>query len=207
MTVTEPRTAEQHSRRQRKSRAWLGLLAAGCFAPLASAAVELSTVLEATRVSPPAQVEFQEERHNPLFEEPLRLDGYLEYLGPGALSKVIEAPFQEAFLIQDGEILMRRDGETRKVPVKRSKALQTILGAIEAILAGEVERLEAVFDYEITGTDDVWSVELTPKSRRISRHLGRLRITGDDQAISQILIDLRDGEFHVMNILREAPAP
>jgi hypothetical protein len=175
--------------------------------PLSAMAVELSAVLDATRVTPPARVAFQEERHNPLFEEPLLLDGYLEYLGPGVLSKVIEAPFQEAFLIEDGEILMRRDGQTRRLPIKRSTALQTILGAIEAILAGEVERLEAVFDYEITGGASDWSVELTPKSRRISRHLGRLRITGDDQAVRQILIDLRDGEYHVMNILREAPAP
>ena len=207
MTLTEPRTEVQNGRRRRKRAAMLGLLAAGFLAPLASMAIELSTVLEATRVSPPARVAFQEERHNPLFGEPMRLDGYLEYLGPGALSKVIEAPFQEAFLIEDGDILMRRDGETRKLPIKRSKALQTILGAIEAILAGEVERLEAVFDYEITGAESDWSVELTPRSRRISKHLGRLRIKGDDQAVSQIIIDLRDGEFHVMNILREAPAP
>ena len=205
--MNELRTIEQNTRRRRKSPVWLGLLAAGCLAPLASMAVELSTVLEATRVSPPARVAFQEERHNPLFGEPLLLDGYLEYLGPGVLSKVIEAPFQEAFLIEGGEILMRRDGETRKLPIKRSKALQTILGAIEAILAGEAERLEAVFDYEITGGESDWFVDLTPRSRRISRHLGRLRIPGDDQAVSQILIDLRDGEYHVMNILREAPAP
>jgi hypothetical protein len=183
------------------------MLAAGLLAPLASTAMELSAVLEATRVSPPAQVAFREERHNPLFEEPLLLDGYLEYLGPGVLRKVIESPFREAFLIEGGDILVQRDGETRRLPIKRSKALETILGAIEAILAGEVERLDRVFDYEISGCESDWSVELKPRSRRISKHIARLRIDGDDHAVNRILIDLRDGEYHVMTILHEAPSP
>jgi hypothetical protein len=174
---------------------------------MVSTALELSAVLEATRVSPPAQVTFREERHNPLFEEPLLLEGHLEYLGPGALRKVIESPFQEAFLIEAGEILMRRNGETRRLPVKRSKALETVLGAIEAILAGDVERLETVFSHDITGCASDWSVELTPRSRRIGKHLSRLQITGDDSSVGRIVIDLRDGEYHVMRILREAPLP
>jgi len=183
------------------------MLAAIVFTPLTAGSVELATVLETSRVSPPARVIFREERHNPLFEEPLLLDGYLEYLGPGVLSKVIESPFQEAFLIEAGEILMQRDGETRRLPVKRSKALETILGAIEAILAGEAERLETVFNYEITGSESDWSVELTPRSRRISKHLACLRVSGGGEGVSRILIDLRDGEYHVMNMLHKASPP
>jgi hypothetical protein len=183
--------------------ALLGILAV----PAAAAAVELATILEAARVSPPAQVAFQEERHNPLFGEPLLLDGYLEYLGPGVLRKVIESPFREALLIEDGEIAMQRDGETRRLPMKRSRALGTILGAIEAILAGEAGSLDAVFDLEISGSESDWFVELTPKSRRIGKHLARLRMSGDGAAAKRILIELRDGEYHVMNILHQASPP
>jgi len=173
--------------------------------PVASS-TELSEILEIARVSPPARVAFREERHNPMFESPLLIEGFLEYLGPGVLGKVIESPFQEAFSIQAGEISMIRDGETRRLPVKRSKALLTMLSAFEALLSGDAEHLETVFDYKVSGELSDWTIDLQPKSRRIREHLSSLRLSGDDTGISKIFIDLSDGEWHIMNIQHELPA-
>ena len=167
---------------------------------------ELSAVLATSRVSPPASVAFQEERHNPMFEQPLILDGYLEYVAPGALRKVIESPFQEALSIEAGELLITRDGETHRLPVKRNKALETLLGAFEALLAGDVASLETVFHYEVTGDLSNWTIDLTPKSRRIGKHLSNLRVSGDSGGVGRILIYLRDDEWHVMKIQREVSA-
>lgn len=169
--------------------------------------LELAAVLENTTVTPPARVGFREERHNPMLKEPLVLTGYLEYLEAGRLRKVIETPFEEAFLIEADQILIERDGETRRLPLKKSKSLQTILGAIEAILAGDTRRLEETFDHELTSADAVWSVALTPTSRRIARHLKGLRVTGDERSLMSIRVELRDGEWHRMEILRNATQP
>ena len=38
-------------------------------------ALDLRAVMENTAVAPPAQVGFQEERHNPIFDEPMLLTG------------------------------------------------------------------------------------------------------------------------------------
>jgi len=171
-------------------------------APKASS-TELSEILEISRVSPPARVAFREERHNPMFESPLLIEGFLEYLGPGVLGKVIESPFQETFYIEAGEISMIRGGEVRRLPVKRSKALETMLSAFEALLSGDAERLETVFDYEVSGETSEWTIDLQPKSRRIREHLSSLRLSGDDAGVSKIFIDLSDGEWHVMNIQHE----
>ena len=164
---------------------------------------ELSVILATSRVSPPASVAFQEERHNPMFERPLILDGHLEYVGPGALRKVIESPFQEALSIKAGELLITRNGETHRLPVKRSKALQALLGAFEALLSGDAVRLESVFDYEVTGDVSNWTIDLKPKSRRIGKHLSSLHVVGNSNGVSRILISLRDGEWHVMSIRQE----
>lgn len=172
----------------------------------AAFSTELSEILEVSRVSPPARVAFREERHNPMFESPLVLEGFLEYLGPGVLGKVIESPFQETFSIEAGEISMIRDGEIRRLPVKRSKALETMLSAFEALLSGNAERLETVFDYEVSGEASDWTIDLQPKSRRISKHLSSLRLSGDDTGVSKIFIDLGNGEWHVMNIQHEVAA-
>jgi hypothetical protein len=170
-------------------------------------ALELSEVLAASRVTPPARVEFEEERHSPLFDQPLVLQGYLEYLGSGSLNKIIESPFEEAFFIEDGEIRLHRDGQTRQVSLDRSRELATIIGAIEAILSGEATRLESQFDIEVSGTIADWLLELTPTSRRVARHLSQLAIRGNGDAVATIKVDLHDGEWQVMNMLHEAPEP
>ena len=170
-------------------------------------ALELSDILEASRVTPPARVAFREERHSPLFEEALVLEGYLEYLDRGVMNKIIEAPFSESFLIEDDKVSLERDGEIRSISLERSRELATIIGAIEAILAGEATRLEALFDYEISGTRADWSIELRPRSRRVARRVSQLRVSGSGDSVERILIDLDDGEYQVMNILPKAPGP
>ncbi len=177
-----------------------------CAAPPAWS-MELQAVLDGTTVSPPARVGFREERHNQLFREPMILTGYLEYLQAGTLRKVIEAPFEEAFLIEADQVVIERDGTTRKLPLRKVRALQTILGAIEAILSGDAAKLESVFDVELDGTRESWSVQLAPTSRRIAKRLTGLQVVGDDRSVTSIRIDLKDGEWHQMEFLRDDTQP
>jgi hypothetical protein len=164
--------------------------------------LELAAVLENAAVTPPSRVSFREERHNPMLREPMVLTGHLEYLSAGVLRKVIETPFEEAFLVDADHVTIERDGEIRKLAVNRSRSLKTILGAIEAILSGESDKLESVFNYELSGTADAWSVQLTPISRRIAKRLEGLQVTGDNQSVTSIRIVLESGEWHIIDILR-----
>jgi len=170
-------------------------------------ALDLRSVLENTAVAPPAQVGFQEERHNPIFEEPMLLTGRLEYLASGTLRKVIETPFEEDILIEADHVIVARDGETRKLALNRSRALKTILGAIEAILSGNSDELEAVFHCELSGTDDAWALQMTPISRSVARRITRLEVRGDDQSVTSIRINLQDDEWHLMSITRNSLEP
>lgn len=164
--------------------------------------LELEAVLNSVAVTPPSRVDFREERHNPMLQDPMMLTGYLEYLGAGVLHKIIQTPFEEAVLVNHDQVTIERDGEVRRLALGRSRSLKTILGAIEAILSGDSKKLESIFDYELSGTSDDWSVRLTPISRRIAKQLSSLQIKGDDQALSSIRVDLEAGEWHVIHILR-----
>ena len=164
--------------------------------------LDLRTVLTNTTVTPPGRVTFREERHNPMLAEPLVLTGYLEYLELGVLRKVIETPFQEAFQVDAQHIIIERDGQSRKLSLNKSRSLRTILGAIEAILAGEADRLESDFDYELSGTVDSWTVRLTPISQRIAKQLESLQVSGDGESATGIRVDLAGGEWHQMEISR-----
>jgi hypothetical protein len=169
--------------------------------------LDLDTVLENTAVTPPASVEFREVRHNPLFKEPMIITGYLEYIKAGRLRKVVETPFEEAFLIDKDHIEVERNGKIRKLSLHKSKFLKTMLGGIEAILAGQSEHLASIFNYELSGTSSSWSLRLTPLSRSASRHLKSLLVTGNENSVTSIRFDLREGEWHLMEIISADSKP
>jgi hypothetical protein len=169
--------------------------------------LDLQEILENTAVVPPARVGFREERHNPMLKEPILLTGYLEYPQPGHLRKVVETPVEESFLIADGQIEITRDGRTRRLSLGKSKPLQAMLGGIEAILAGQTDKLREAFDMELSGTSDDWLLQLQPKSRQISAHMTGMQVKGDDNAVSSIRIDMKDGEWSLMEILHTGAEP
>lgn len=167
--------------------------------------LELATVLENTTVSPPARVSFREERHSRMLKEALVLTGYLEYLEEGRLRKVVETPFSESLLVDGNRIEVSRNGEVRTIALSRSKALNVMLDGIEAILTGQIDRLNALFKYTLSGTSDNWALHLTPRSRQVSSRLHALHVVGDASSVTSIRFDLNEGEWHLLEILPDEP--
>lgn len=170
--------------------------------PNSGEALELQEVLDNTMIAPPARVGFREARYNEMFMDSLVLTGHLEYLGDGHLRKVIETPFQETFLVKADRIEIQREGEVKLLSVYKSRSLRIMLEGIEAILAGQTERVEKIFSYELSGTDSDWSLRLTPRSRRVAKKLLGLTVTGNDESVLTIRVDLSGGEWHQMEINR-----
>ena len=168
--------------------------------------LDLQSVLDKTTITPPSSVNFREVRHNRMLRDDLVITGYLEYLQEGSLRKVIEAPFEEAYLIRPDSIEIDREGVTKTLSLRKSRTLRTMLGGVEAILAGQTEQLKSVFEYELSGVADNWSLQLRPRSRRIAKQLTGLTVSGNDESVTAILFELKDGEWHRLEIERpEAP--
>jgi hypothetical protein len=176
-------------------------------APAYAAPLDLKTVFENVAVTAPARVAFREERHNPMLKKPIVLTGYLEYLKPGHLRKVIETPFKESFLIADDQIEINRDGKVRKLSLSKSKPIRAMLGGIEAILAGQTDKVDEMFHYELTGTSHAWSLRLEPRSVKISSHLTSMLVEGDELVLSSIRVDMQKGEWSLMDILQPDADP
>lgn len=169
--------------------------------------LELRTVLENAAVTPPSRIVFTEQRHNKLLKEPIILSGYLEYIKAGELRKVIETPFVEAFLITQDNIEIERDGKTRRLSLNRSKPIRAMLVGIEAILAGQVDKLSSIFRYELSGTSCAWSLRLEPLSRDVSKHLTAMLVEGDENSAKSIRLELKDGEWSLMEFLDSESKP
>lgn len=168
---------------------------------------DLQTVLDNTGIKPPARVGFNEQRHNPMLKEPLLLSGFLEYLAPGHLRKVVESPFSESFSVNEGKIEIEQGGKTRRLSLNKSKPLKAMLNAIEAILAGHTASLVEAFDYQLSGSVSDWTLKLVPKSTKIAAQLSSMTVKGNDTATHSIRIEQSDNEWSLMDILHDAPSP
>ena len=170
--------------------------------PALSEPLSIEAVLDRTTITPPSRVGFREVRHNQMLKDNLVMTGYLEYLEAGSLRKVIETPFEEAYLIRSDRIEIDRQGVTKTLSLRKSRTLRTMLSGIEAILAGETEQLASVFDYELSGVEEDWSLQLLPRSKKMAKQVTSLTVTGDLESVTAIRFDLKDGEWHNMEIIQ-----
>ena len=168
--------------------------------PVTSSCSDVADILKRVAITPPAKVAFREERHNSMLREPLVLTGYLEYLAPGQMKKVIESPFEEAFTVSDKAVEIERDGEIQKLSLRRSRSLKTLLGGIEAIISGNETELRETFDLELQESPDGWSIHFTPRSKRIARNLENLHVTGSGDVIDTICINLSADEWQKIEL-------
>jgi hypothetical protein len=167
---------------------------------------DVHEVLTNTAVTPPDRVSFREERHNPMFKQPIVLTGHIDYIKKGRLRKVIETPFSESYLITDTFIEISREGTSQRLSLSKSKPMRTMLSGIEAVLAGDTDKLSSQFQLELTGTEHDWFLRLKPKSNRLAKHLTSMLVRGNETNITSIRIDLKPGEWSLMEFQGAAPS-
>ena len=69
------------------------------------------------------------------------------------------------------------------------------------ILAGQTDKLDEMFNYELTGTSCSWALRLEARTKKISAHLTRMLVKGDEEILSSIRVDMKKGEWSLMEIL------
>jgi hypothetical protein len=170
-------------------------------------ALELGDVMDQVRVEPPGRVAFREERFNPLLQDPLVLTGFLEYPERGHLVKLVETPFHESMQVDGDEVEISRDGKKRRLSLKNRKPMLIMLQSIESILSGQADALAEHFETELTGCVDDWQLQLTPRSKRLARHLQGMTVKGDGTSVGSILFQMDNGDWQRLEILPPAPEP
>lgn len=166
---------------------------------------DLESVLAAVAIIPPQTVRFREERHNPMLKEPMVLTGTLEYLGKGILRKRIESPFEEAYLVEPEQVSIERESGTEVIRGRRARFVAGFLGGIESVLAGDIKALEDSFLISLEGTGEAWTLDLTPRSRQLAKHMQGLVISGNESSVMSIRVQL-DEEFHLIEMFHEDPS-
>ncbi|HEU4486010.1 MAG TPA: LolA-related protein [Povalibacter sp.] len=127
----------------------------------------------------PASVDFTEIRFSPLLRTPVIVSGTLGYEGADTLDRHVVTPYREDTQIRGNAVKVRREGEPeRSFALKRAPELQGLLSAFAAMLGGDHAAVERTFEIATSGTDDAWSIELTPRDARLAKRVQTIRIDG-----------------------------
>jgi hypothetical protein len=127
----------------------------------------------------PASIEFVEARYSPLLREAIVVSGELAYLGPAQLDRDVTAPYREHTTIRDESVRIERDGEApRTFALRRAPELRGLLTGFAGVLAGDSAAVKRSFAVAAKGTDDAWTLELTPLEPSTQHRLSRIVVTG-----------------------------
>ena len=150
---------------------------------------------------PEGQVEFREEKHDPLLSSKLVSRGYLSRDGDGALTKQTVFPRQETIIIGLEQIELQRDGDTRVFDPRRRPAMASLFTSLRALIGGDAATLQQHFNSAAETTANGWTINLVPKDENLLDRLEKLEVHGTDRQIRVIHTHMQDGSWQRLQLV------
>jgi hypothetical protein len=149
-------------------------------APCATAAtLDADALIKRLTKPSPTTVAFREVRFSKLVNEPLIVAGELGYGGPTSLDRRITEPYRESVAIRGESVRLEREGEPpRSFGLNRAPELRGLLSGFTALLAGDPAALGRSFNVTASGSEDAWTLELTPTDARALRRMQQIVVNG-----------------------------
>lgn len=179
-----------------------GVLAALLTAALCSPAwawdiEQLMTLLAGQREG---HATFTETTYLKMLERPLESSGELMFAAPDKLEKRTLAPKREVLSLAGDQLSMERKGRTRVVRMSEYPQIALFVDSIRGTLMGDRAALERAYELALTGDEQRWSLELTPRPDA-AKIVSRIVIGGSGARVDSVEIAQADGDRSVMRIV------
>lgn len=177
---------------------WL-LTAAALLTPASAAELDAAALIARLARPAPASIGFTEVRLSPLLREPLTVSGELGYAGPDNLDRRVTQPYEELTQIRGESVRVERTGEAvRSFALRRAPELRSLLASFAALLSGDLAGIERAFDVQVSGSEQTWTLQLTPRDAKTRRRLQRIEISGHGELPRCFAVLNADGGASVM---------
>lgn len=144
---------------------------------------------------------FVEARFSSLLKTPLVVAGELEHRKDGALVRRVLEPYRETTTVQGENVTLEREGSRpRSFSLDRAPELRGILSSFDAMLKGDRQALERLFEIDASESGMTWHIDLVPRSDKLRGRLSNLRIDGYADHPNCITMEEPDGDATVMVI-------
>jgi hypothetical protein len=146
-------------------------------------------------------------RYSKLLDQPLIVQGQLEYHEDGALVRAVSDPFRERTTIQGDSVTIERVGKSpRRFALRRAPELRSMLAAFGAVLGGSRASLEQDFTLAPEGDERKWRLAMKPKSASVGKYVRDIVIQGRENEPRCIVITEPSGQSSITLVGEAASA-
>ncbi len=162
---------------------------------------DLISLFERIAAGPSASLGFEEVRTSELLQQPVLISGTLSYADDGRLIRDIQQPRREThILFQDHVEISRPGGYFRSFSLHKAPELQALRYALSAVLTGQAQQLQEHFDLIWWHDHEHWRLRLTPRDEAVAQALEALVMSGHNDQIDAIELQLRGAELIHMDL-------
>ena len=157
--------------------------------PLSLFATEQPLALEQILIpgDQPQVLRFREEKQLQILEHTLTTSGRLRFIPPDTLIREEDGEPRMSYRMQGDRVSVHQGAQQlRQLDLASAPELAGFATSLRALLAGDREALQQQFEIQLSGGQDAWRLELTPKSERLSQILERLILRGDRDGIRTV---------------------
>ncbi len=183
-------------------KAWLagaGLLI-GLLCSPAHAAWDVAQLMQGLAQNKSGRASFVEKKYIAMLEQPVESSGELLYTAPDRLEKRTLKPRPESLLIEGASLTVERGQRRMQLRLQDYPELAAFTESIRGTLAGDIAALRRVYNLELEGSEERWTLVLRPMETRMLQVVQRIRIGGNQAEVKSIEIEQTDKDRSVMTI-------
>ncbi|MDP3172518.1 MAG: LolA-related protein [Polaromonas sp.] len=181
-----------------------GLLLALMVTP-AHAAWDITQLMQGLAQNKSGRASFVEKKYIALLDKPVESSGELLYTAPDRLEKRTFKPRPESMLIESGTLTVERNKRRMTLRLQDYPELVAFTESIRGTLAGDVAALRRIYNLDLEGTEERWTLILRPVETKMLDVVQRIRIGGSRAEVRTIEIEQTDKDRSVMVIAPLAP--
>jgi hypothetical protein len=166
----------------------------------AAPALDVPALMQLLAGAPDAQVPFVERKYSALLSEPLVSRGTLSFRRPDVVEKIVLSPRPERFRIEGDELVLTREGRTRRVRLSSEPLVAAFAAGLRGVLSGNAALLAEHYTMALEGTPAGWRLALTPRDGETARYVERLVVTGRAERIATLEVIEASGDRAVLTV-------
>lgn len=168
-------------------RIWLCALLMSLATPaLALEPAELGRTLAG---SPYVEARFSQEKIMAGLSRPLKTWGSMALARDAGVLWQVEKPYTFGYFLSAGRVIEFVDGRRQEQDTSKLPWLTQVAAIMNALLAGDIPALSALFELELKGTAAAWQMRLRPKQAQLAAVIQRIELSGGRQIESLSLFE------------------
>ena len=176
-----------------------GLLLSLCCAS-AQATWDVAQLMQGLAQNKSGRASFVETKYIAMLDKPVESSGELLFTAPGRLEKRTFKPKPESVLIENGVLTVERGKRRNVLHLQDYPELVAFTESIRGTLAGDAVALKRIYNLDLEGSQEGWTLTLRPIESKMLALVQRIRIGGSQADVKSIEIEQADKDRSVMVI-------